>query len=146
MRLFEFPKASATVTFQLTHPSRGATISFECIALEHNDFNSHTPRGVRPYMPKIVLGRINFNSHTPRGVRPSRRTMKQFQHQYFNSHTPRGVRHFPRNLPSQNSYFNSHTPRGVRLYVCGAITMALDISTHTPLAGCDVDVNNDIVT
>ena len=78
--------------FQLTHPSRGATWGVWARNAGRKNFNSHTPRGVRPnFLPEdiiipkfqlthpsrgatsLVAGFIglcpDFNSHTPRGVR-----------------------------------------------------------------------------
>ncbi len=80
----------------------------------------------------------NFNSHTPRGVRRAGGYIYKPVIQHFNSHTPRGVRPIaaePR--PEQETHFNTHTPRGVRLDNLQNSNIHKNISTHTPLAGCD---------
>ena len=58
------------ITFQLTHPTRGATgASFEK-SMSKVDFNSHTPHGVRLTSQLLPYSnQCNFNSHTPHGVR-----------------------------------------------------------------------------
>ncbi len=60
---------AAKRSFQLTHPSRGATSNVEIEIKSPLDFNSHTPRGVRPLCVGADLHHAYFNSHTPRGVR-----------------------------------------------------------------------------
>ncbi len=80
------------VSFQLTHPSRGATSAAAIIAYCIGDFNSHTPRGVRLMI--LLLGfasRLFQLTHPSRGATVTQTAdFKQF---VISTHThPRGVR------------------------------------------------------
>ena len=55
--------------FQLTHPTRGATSQALEAEKAANNFNSHTPHGVRPHLCPTKRRQVHFNSHTPHGVR-----------------------------------------------------------------------------
>jgi len=78
-------------TFQLTHPTRDATLRRAKARRVKHYFNSRTPRGMRHRMLTYVKNRIHFNSRTPRGMRQCRsaRICVPFN---FNSRTPRGMR------------------------------------------------------
>ena len=51
----------------------------------------------------------------------------------------RGATHNPELLPAGHCYFNSHAPCGARLALFEVVLSSSDISTHTPLAGRDID-------
>ena len=127
------------------------------------NFNSHTPCGVRPimYIVKYYMvlrfqlthpmwgatcdrcgfsvGALAISTHTPHvGCDPFSPDRYIGLIQDFNSHTPCGVRLF-------HCYtvfiwwenFNSHTPCGVRPSMPLISPFATKISTHTPHVGCD---------
>ena len=127
---------------------------------KYDDFNSHTPCGVRPNYHHHQIYPNRISTHTPHvgcdflppysyGV-----TIK-----YFNSHTPCGVRLMNLFYNGFNRDFNSHTPCGVRRRkacrdgkrqkfqlthpMWGATVIVIKtlkkrkISTHTPHVGCD---------
>ena len=62
--------ASAIVTlqisFQFTHPGRGATISDKKIPNGETGFNSRTPGGVRRESIHVVLNSLSVSIHAPR--------------------------------------------------------------------------------
>ena len=123
--------------FQLTHPTRGATMPSAALTACKFHFNSHTPHGVRldfvvkvnnllfisthtPHTgcdlrpPQFLLHIRHFNSHTPHGVRRQCQE-KGRGSRNFNSHTPHGVRPTAQSFASAPQlHFNSHTPHGVR--------------------------------
>ena len=128
------------VTFQLTHPSRGAT-QRKIRYLNPKYISTHTPLAGCDFGVKdITSAEMHFNSHTPRGVRQKSASCWQLVDEDFNSHTPRGVRHTIRVSPYYKKIISTHTPLAgcdSGLFLLGIIRI---ISTHTPLAGCDVSI------
>ena len=103
------------ITFQFTHPARGAT--FLCITPPlSRGVSIHAPReGCDPAELLLAVGAKGFNSRTPRGVRPSS----------------------PLPPPPNPISFNSRTPRGVRRLLAPYPTDPLLVSIHAPREGCD---------
>ena len=102
------------LTFLLTRPSRGAT----------NDFFARLPLDV------------HFYSHAPRGARLIQRLSCKRQ-TYFYSHAPRGARRESISvIPSLILFLLTRPSRGATRTPFSSIT-AMNISTHTPLAGRD---------
>ena len=58
-----------TLTFQSTHPARGATLGIMRPIRKTPDFNPRTPRGVRLPVAMRIYNHYHFNPRTPRGVR-----------------------------------------------------------------------------
>ena len=103
--------------FQLTHPTRGATLNAKKWC-EENEISTHTPHtGCDSRVEAISGATGDFNSHTPHGVRLESATDEQ----------------------RNNLDFNSHTPHGVRLVYGRNTFHQRQISTHTPHTGCDRD-------
>ena len=101
------------------------------------NFYSHTPRGVRLNSCCHSNLQLDFYSHTPRGVRRIDDYLNDFADNFY-SHTPRGVRLSQLlQFRPESVHFYSHTPRGVRLHLLLPLSLLNNISTHTPLAGCD---------
>ena len=147
--------------FQLTHPTRGATIRICTCPQPTFHFNSHTPHGVRPVVRKFLytIGKFQL-THPTRGATGSRNKKsfcKRFQLTHptrgatgqkrkseraeadFNSHTPHGVRQeIALQLTIKALDFNSHTPHGVRQSLLAVELCIMAISTHTPHTGCDI--------
>ena len=146
-------------SFQLTHPTRGATIAdgeiysthlisthtphtgcdAEWVSKEYDvsNFNSHTPHGVRPLYDFVVEENKKFQlTHPTRGATEPPKLIR-IDIKNFNSHTPHGVRLYRCQYSIIYYNFNSHTPHGVRLSAILSTVYILQISTHTPHTGCD---------
>ena len=132
------------VTFQFTHPVRGATrVHTHCPTFAIS-FNSRTPCGVRQpafirwfwdhlfqfthpvrgatqYVENARYIQDSFNSRTPCGVRQALVPLC-LEVLCFNSRTPCGVRHDNSMNPAVISGFNSRTPCGVRHRKCALYT------------------------
>ena len=149
----------ASLIFQSTHPSRGATVATGedeaeagisihaplagCDrplaarkAITHY-FNPRTPRGVRQRHPRPAVNDGHFNPRTPRGVRLLRRWLPQAACQHFNPRTPRGVRQYAvRTSPRRSLFQSTHPSRGATQNGTQSVINE-NISIHAPLAGCD---------
>ena len=71
VRLGDTPFDATSAKFQLTHPTRGATSAIGTeFALK--SISTHTPHtGCDSIAFAMGMNAENFNSHTPHGVRPS---------------------------------------------------------------------------
>ncbi len=99
--------------FQLTRPSRGATL-WQKVADAPLRVSTHTPlAGRHNPVPIKAFGLPNFNSHAPCGV-PPRWTDRKSSTGSISTHTPLAGRHYP--IEYDADY-------------------AQDISTHTPILG-----------
>ena len=108
-------KNTPNIKFQLTHPSRGATIPpMYCFQLSEY-FNSRTPRGARLLIDWLAFTYKNFNSRTPRGAR---RLIPLFLLILLQ--------------------ISTHAPLAGRDNISIALTFLTFISTHAPLAGRDL--------
>ena len=146
--------------FQSTHPVGGCDPSPWPSGPRRTDFNPRTPHGVRPFRKRGPCWRgAYFNPRTPHGVRPDTSFFRTGPQTDFNPRTPHGVRlclvyilvrptNFnPRTPHGVRRYrssqitaaedFNPRTPHGVRLFSLLSSGMALIISIHAPLTGCD---------
>ncbi len=128
------------LTFQLTHPSRGATLWAWIMPLLSMSFQlTHPSRGATmPDEEKLL--RVRFiSTHTPLAGCDSDRICRFYDKFIISTHTPLAGCDRLENLSWENAFrhFNSHTPRGVRLNMVSRLSLARSISTHTPLAGCD---------
>ena len=106
------------------------------------NFYSHTPCGVQPFnkMENIITERIS--THTPLAGCNNLPICPGIHCVYFYSHTPCGVQRKNNKLWKIFKNFYSHTPCGVQLsYIRKKLLK--NISTHTPLAGCN-NTNNQI--
>ncbi len=122
--------------FQLTHPMWGATISGQRTNRTRR-ISTHTPHvGCDSLVSDVSMLPDNFNSHTPCGVRQIIFSAKTGT-ENFNSHTPCGVRQFKSNENnSKNTFQLTHPMWGATVYHHSSFP-ALTISTHTPHVGCD---------
>ena len=153
-----------------THtPHTGCDTHSISVAHIKQNFNSHTPHGVRQYEFDIVMNIGNFNSHTPHGVRlfsrfnssrisalfqlthptrgataaispPTRNTLFQL------THPTRGATERRYHHPQEIHYFNSHTPHGVRRAAPTYCLAHSYFNSHTPhgvrlcRANCTADI------
>ncbi len=103
-------------------------------------FNSHTPRGVRPAAQDFISKIGNFNSHTPRGVRLALGNNRKMKKRFQLTHPSRGATQRS-NFSAAGSLISTHTPlAGCDLKRRVVLGMYGGISTHTPLAGCDPQI------
>ena len=128
--------------FQLTHPTRGATTCDVATSSYKQDFNSHTPHGVRLFIVYLFDSIFNFNSHTPHGVRPLIQLPQLPRASFQLTHPTRGATLCLPQILRFFRYFNSHTPHGVRPPESNANYAFVEISTHTPHTGCDCSPNS----
>ena len=96
------------------------------------NFNSHTPHGVR-HIGKLALLSLDIFqlTHPTRGAtwKPSNYDRISF----ISTHTPHTGCDCDFRLPYQQSYyFNSHTPHGVRLFISTGFIIRTDFNSHTP--------------
>ncbi len=154
-----------TVKFQLTHPSRGATL-VRVNNRKSNFISTHTPlagcdkfhvvplclsllfqlthpsRGATALSSVNISNPSNFNSHTPRGVRLSNQRVANSRQEFQLTHPSRGAtgNHDSFKCPLSIS---THTPLAGCDYPVVGISLRYCISTHTPLAGCDALPDDD---
>ncbi len=148
-----------TDRFQLTHPTRGATVKYTRM-YRHTLISTHTPHtGCDLFAAAVLLSAPIFQlTHPTRGATAAFLIFSRSSAD-FNSHTPHGVRQYDDNDRTFTINFNSHTPHGVR--PCSAFSLlsrssfqlthptrgaththlidsaVIFISTHTPHTGCD---------
>ena len=99
------------MSFQFTHPGKGATRPTSAPRRTIVSFNSRTPGGVRHAIVAAVVVLIKFQfTHPGRGATDTRR-WKRSRPASFNSRTPGGVRHNKR-WHTANRYTFQFTPPG----------------------------------
>ena len=148
-----------SVSFQSTHPLRGATnINLEFPQM--GKISIHAPlAGCDP--GKIYIAQdTNISIHAPLAGCDMAENYQITQLTDFNPRTPCGVRQRLSKTRPRFGHFNPRTPCGVRLYasfflnstysfqsthplrgatgLCDVVGKILAISIHAPLAGCDV--------
>ena len=105
----------ARITFQFTHPGRGATANAAALQRMREQFQfTHPGRGATVKTLQMVLCLRSFNSRTPGGVRQLRSIYARI-HSRVSIHAPREGcdSHLHARLAFAKS-FNSRTPGGVR--------------------------------
>ncbi len=123
--------------FLLTHPLRGATILLNWLKAGRC-ISTHTPlAGCNGSYIFSLWAASNFYSHTPCGVQQYPSLLSSIKSNFY-SHTPCGVQLFRSlNYNSFQLFLLTHPLRGAtRLTNLNGIN--LSISTHTPLAGCNI--------
>ena len=147
--------------FQLTHPTRGATRKSPP-NLTNASISTHTPHtGCDEEQENTELRIDNFNSHTPHGVRP-RIFSKGDRLIWISTHTPhtgcdiaehwgcapasvfqlthptRGATKSRSNIVIYSLYFNSHTPHGVRPSQLRARSNVIQFQLTHPTRGATI--------
>ena len=140
VRPFLLLGGSDVLSFQSTHPLRGATrVSSGCDGALR-DFNPRTPCGVRHVCACAAPAAVYFNPRTPCGVRPPRRGQPVRAGCHFNPRTPCGVRRLAAPaLDAEKQDFNPRTPCGVRPSASYTSSRVLDFNPRTP-CGVRLDV------
>ena len=152
--------ARKTISFQSTHPLRGATPSLTAPGALKSGFQSTHPLRGATIVPRSGTGRMDISIHAPLAGCDVGQHGTAAASLYFNPRTPCGVRLGGRfSLAGNHLDFNPRTPCGVRLDLQkrwllsvrfqsthplrGAthkreyISYGMRISIHAPLAGCD---------
>ncbi len=139
VRLFSSQNIMPLILFQLTHPTRGATVICFCGIRHRRRFQlTHPTRGATSSILAPQLGQYDFNSHTPHGVRQE---LYKKHRDFFDisTHTPHtGCDKKIIGGKKDVKDFNSHTPHGVRQPESTEVLEMTFISTHTPHTGCDI--------
>ena len=124
------------MTFQSTHPMRGATVIYRLPWLKA-PISIHAPHAGcdRPFWDRRKNAR-NFNPRTPCGVRPADVMTVDESRLFQSTHPMRGATECGSGQLTRFSFQSTHPMRGAtaRAAYDG---MTLDISIHAPHAGCD---------
>ena len=131
------PDSVADISFQSTHPLRGATVRNLIPNLFRVDFNPRTPCGVRRETEDFSAAHKIFQStHPLRGATVS--LVEQDNYTTISIHAPlAGCDVLYRWRLLCICYFNPRTPCGVRPFAVLIGQKVFTISIHAPLAGCD---------
>jgi len=127
---------SVIFSFLLTHPSRGATLGCAKYIFDATHFYSHTPRGVQPPIKNPPKKIFYFYSHTPRGVQRHHRLHPDDGNTFLLTHPSRGATPIISNTTELIKFLLTHPSRGAT-YSNSWMHTRKEISTHTPLAGCN---------
>ena len=127
------------VSFQFTHPGRGATTSTTRGRVAMSIcFNSRTPGGVRRFVRAFLLRLDEVSIHAPRegcdssgGAPPNPQVAFQF------THPGRGATFSSASIRRRIVCFNSRTPGGVRRECAPHGAQVIWVSIHAPREGCD---------
>ena len=129
------PFCKRQLQFQLTHPSRGATILMLLHNLLIRAFQlTHPSRGATSFLFVLVRRLIFQLTHPSRGATQGR-WLGYAQFDRISTHTPLAGCDAGRTRRAHNviADFNSHTPRGVRLVTGYALKeIVSDFNSHTP--------------
>ena len=129
------------VTFQSTHPTRGATLHSGVFAF-FNAVSIHAPHTGCDYWSSCLSSRVVFQStHPTRGATCFFRIFGACS-KCFNPRTPHGVRLVYGALLYLDGCFNPRTPHGVRPHRPTRRYRALQVSIHAPHTGCDSVTSN----
>ena len=150
---------AATISFQSTRPSRGATavdlvdlavvlISIHAplagrdlldsiMLLRPRNFNPHAPHGARRRQRQRVNTAKNISIHTPLTGRDSIPTVPGGSWIYFNPRAPCGARRLIRITARRSLDFNPRAPRGARHTGHPDPAGRPGISIHAPREGRD---------
>ena len=125
------------LTFQSTHPLRGATTVY-VPPKKLAKISIHAPlAGCDADERANKAMAINFNPRTPCGVRPQSNAETERQEQFQSTHPLRGATRWNATTTTKQCAFQStHPLRGAT----SAVEQYLEtgaISIHAPLAGCD---------
>ena len=107
------------------------------LRVQHRNFNSHTPHGVRPPTSTKMQALRTFQlTHPTRGAT----IFKPFTlaHMIISTHAPHTGCDYETDRPECNDYISTHAPHtGCDRCWRFAEKYAFYISTHTPHTGCD---------
>ena len=123
--------------FLLTHPLRGATRPAAIKWHKSPDFYSHTPCGVQHVLHGKNKRDQDFYSHTPCGVQQLRYCCRQWSIRFLLTHPLRGATKTAGKSMSE-ALISTHTPLAGCNVIFVFFVVYFVISTHTPLAGCNI--------
>ena len=137
---YSIGEQQSRLTFQSTHPSRGATSKCSHFRLPNQYFNPRTLHGVRlvedGLSPKTVLFQSTHPSRGATSVRCAEQALLKFQ----STHPSRGATH--ELCPGRSTWIfqSTHPSRGATKWT-GLRKQQEKISIHAPLTGCDGKAN-----
>ena len=125
------------VSFQSTHPSRGATRSDSVFCLNSLFQSTHPSRGATLEV-LVIVALADISIHAPLTGCDLRSAHQDSGTSYFNPRTPRGVRPVQPTSVLTLAPISIHAPLAGCDVFAGLIAPRLPvISIHAPLAGCD---------
>ena len=125
------------VSFQSTHPVRGATSTCSHLVRSTFYFNPRTPCGVRREWFSGMSTSALISIHAPRAG-CDLETEEENSRILISIHAPRaGCDASARSVGPSLSHFNPRTPCGVRRLRVLLLRRGRSISIHAPRAGCD---------
>ena len=107
----------------------------------NRNFYSHTPHGVQRKMAQSALNTTDFYSHTPHGVQRWKKIIVYPVLAFLLTHPSRGATRPIRNQPLHWSFLLTHPSRGATAVFAPPVLLC-GISTHTPLTGCNNEVQS----
>ena len=124
------------ITFQSTHPLRGATCSVRSWPRAALFQSTHPLRGATRLSWAMMPPSLFQSTHPLRGA--TRVSDYAASHDGISIHAPlAGCDHPQRSRRGCDKYFNPRTPCGVRRDRLHILAPTMTISIHAPLAGCD---------
>ena len=124
------------VTFQFTHPGRGATSAQRASRSTASYFNSRTPGGVRPFSEVELVNMLEFQfTHPGRGATASLSNSRSFRTFQF-THPGRGATHSDMSEMNISGFQFTHPGRGATLSRA-LHPQGCPVSIHAPREGCD---------
>ena len=141
MRLFKTTYTTPDVSFQSTHPARGATVLIARPGI-HPLISIHAPReGCDRRSGRRFPCRRNFNPRTPRGVRHRAIGAWQAELEFQSTHPARGAT--PSKIGDRgHNRISIHAPReGCDAQLRPQSEGHIVISIHAPREGCDLDTS-----
>ena len=138
------PELHSFYRFQLTHPTRGATLQIGAFRdRKIADFNSHTPHGVRLVLAPVRLSVSSISTHTPH-TGCDNIINCDIVHLRISTHTPHtGCDQYAVAGKCVDPGGTRTTNTGGDRY-SSAVICPSSISTHTPHTGCDFGTLSDV--
>ena len=124
------------LSFQSTHPLRGATLPPLTTAPPPGYFNPRTPCGVRLKAALDSKLSTHFNPRTPCGVRPCTNAVIVRPSPFQSTHPLRGATQAAQGHRAGSKFQSTHPLRGATGSFAD-LGHSVVISIHAPLAGCD---------
>ena len=139
VRLYRHIFYNFCLSFQSTHPLRGATVKQKIIFFKIR-ISIHAPLAGCDYLRLLLLFRsYDFNPRTPCGVRREHIIYHAHAERFQSTHPLRGATPFTANAQTSSSFQSTHPLRGATRLRRFNVHLR-EISIHAPLAGCDGDV------
>ena len=131
------PGTQEVITFQSTHPARGATRKVVEPYSPQAFQSTHPARGATSFPTARKSFVLYFNPRTPRGVRQvSNISFLLFHSTFQSTHPARGATDTLISVKLTDTFQSTHPARGATLGFQG-VSVCRVISIHAPREGCD---------